>query len=183
METPRHPLQNRFLRGTIAALLSGAVCVSLVITAANNTKQEAPEPQHSVPEEVLCLVPSVRDTNFPAAMDSAKPVIRLRELTAGHYQLLYWGNPVRSKYMYSIKRVEDNKSILLNSGGKTEQWRVLPVTVPQRGDNKLPRQPIVELGRLQGKPGEYCAVRISIHDAATGTVLASVIYVIEGNTP
>lgn len=177
---PQHPERSRIGRSLIAACIAAAGVVTAHVVLANKTKQEPPKIRHDIPDEVLCKVPHGRTDDFPAAISSDKPIIRLRELSPGNYQMLYWGNPVRKSYVYTIRRLSDNQSVLRSRDGDTIEKAKLPVLLPAREDKKLPRQPIVEIGTVKGEPGVSYAVRITVHDGTTGAPLCSEFYIIEG---
>lgn len=136
--------------------------------------------QHVLPPESVCLVPYPADQKVPAVQDSRLPVIRLREYAPNRYELLYWGNPVRPAYTFSVWALHTGAPALLTADNTPLSYHPLPVTSPRRKDGMLPLQPPVRLKRVKGRSGDLFAARIAVHDAATGTVLASVLYVMSG---
>ena len=180
---PQLSKHSRLKRGLIAACFASAVMVAVHIMLATGMKQEPSKIHHDIPVEVLCKVPHGRTDEFPAAISSDKPIIRLMELSPGNYRMLYWGNPVRKSYFYTIRRLSNNASVLTNQHGDTIEKAQLPVLIPAREDKKLPRQPIVEIGTVSGEPGISYAVKITVHDGTTGIPLCSEYYIIEGEQP
>lgn len=176
----RLPFRTWFRRSLIALSAAAALVLTLIFSISPGIEQAPPKVQHDIPDEVLCKVPHARGDEFPAAVESDTPIIRLLELSPGNYQLLYWGNPVRKSYVYTITRLSDQKSVLRKRTGETVEKAHLPVIHPAREDKKLPRQPIVEIGKISGEPGVSYAVRITVHDGTTGTPLYSEYYIIEG---
>ena len=136
---------------------------------------------HYLPPETICLSPYTAGHKVPEAWASRRPIIRLREYAPYCYELLYWGNPIRPAYSFSVWSLETGAPALLDEQGRTERTRPLPVTVARREDGKLPLQPAVKLYRLSGCSGNLYAARIAVHDAATGTVLATALYLLSGN--
>lgn len=121
------------------------------------------------------------DCQPAAALRSSVPVLRLREYEPGRYELLYWGNPVRPLYTYSIRVHRGRQSVLIGNGGVSQQQRKLPVTAPKRRDGQLPLQPPVRLQGIKGAMGELYAVRVSVHDGRTGATLCWEDYLISGD--
>lgn len=138
---------------------------------------------HSPESEHRCYAPFMPGYAPEASLRSSSPVVRLREDGAGGYELLYWGNPVRPAYSYSIRAHRGRQSVLLDAQGSPQLCRPLPVTAAKRKDGRLPLQPPVPLARLKGAAGELYAVRISVHDARTGSPLCWADYLISGNDP
>ena len=182
-----NPNQLSFRSWSLRSLAAAGVAAVIVITAllivSPGIEQAPPKVAHDIPDEVLCKVPHARGDDFPAAIESDTPIIRLLELSPGHYQLLYWGNPIRKSYFYTIKRLSNGESVLRKRTGETIEKAHLPVMLPAREDKKLPRQPLVEIGRVSGEPGVSYAVKITVHDGTTGTPLYAEYYVIEGEPP
>lgn len=118
-----------------------------------------------------------------AALRSPVPILRLREYGPGRYELLYWGNPIRPLYTYSICVHRGKKSVLIGKDGRSHRQRVLPVPEPRRRDGLLPLQPPVRLQGIKGSEGELYAVRISVHDGRTGAILCWEDYLISGDEP
>ncbi len=141
------------------------------------------EQVHSLPSESVCLAPHTAEYHAPAALASRRPVLRLREYAPHRYELLYWGNPVRPRYAFSVMSLATGSSALLGADGRPQRLQSLPVSVPARKDRKLPLQPVVRLDSLAGREGDLYAARISVHDADKGTVLCTELYVISGTQP
>lgn len=167
---------------SVSAIVAAMCTWLLLLNVTVSTEQNASDAPicHDIPEEVLCLSAASAREDIPQSVTSDKPLIRLREYENGKFELLYWGNPVRPSYAFSITRLSTGASVLLNAEGKRENMRDLPVTVPRRADKALPLQPPVKLHHLENKSGCYYAAKISVHDASTGKVLASAIYLING---
>ncbi|MBQ7023875.1 MAG: hypothetical protein IJN29_09855 [Akkermansia sp.] len=136
---------------------------------------------HSLPPEAVCLAPYAADQEVPEAVAARLPVIRVREYAPNCYELLYWGNPIRPAYSFSVWALSTGSPALLSDDGVPQRYRPLPVTEARRADGKLPLQPAVKLHQLSGRRGDIYAARIAVHDAATGTVLASVLYLLSGS--
>lgn len=180
---PQLPKRSGLARNFIAASLAAAGITAAHIMLADRTEQLPPKIHHDIPDEVLCKVPHARTDDFPTAISSDKPIIRLCELSPGNYRLLYWGNPVRKSYTYTIRRLSNNESVLCSRNGERIEKATLPVLIPAREDKKLPRQPIVEIGTVRGEPGVMYAVKITVHDGTNGIPLCSEVYLIEGTPP
>ena len=181
---PYLPERRRWI-AHVAALTAAAfvTLVCFIIVGRQLREQETLKCDtqvHSLPAEAFCMAPYAANQQVPTEQSSNLPVIRLREIAPNRYELLYWGNPVRPAYYFSIWSQETGASVLMKADGSPQRYRDLPVTVPRRADGKLPLQPAVRLERLRGRSGDLFAARIAVHDAATGTVLASVLYVISG---
>lgn len=112
-------------------------------------------------ERVLQVPPGAWYTPAPCK-DSSVPIVQLREYAPGEFELLYWGNPVRPRYMYRVLNIMSGNSVLLSPEGEPESQRNLPVPSPRRADGKLPLQPAQKLGRLCPAPGGFCAVRVEV---------------------
>ncbi|MBR5887111.1 MAG: hypothetical protein IKZ07_02775 [Akkermansia sp.] len=138
---------------------------------------------HYLPAESICLTPYTADYKAPALLESRRPVLRLREYAPNRFELLYWGNPVRPHYAFSIMSLATGRTALIGTDGRAQRMLPLPVTEPRRSDGKLPLQPLVRLEQLTGREGDLYAARISVHDADKGTVLCSELYVICGSQP
>lgn len=165
----------------VAALLT---LVAFIVTAGKLTEYaeiRAKQHHHFLPPETVCLSPYTAGHKVPEALASRRPVIRLREYAPDCFELLYWGNPIRPAYSFSVWSLETGTPALLSEQGVPERSRPLPVTAPRRADGKLPLQPVVKLLRLRGRRGDLYAARIAVHDSATGTVLASALYLLSGN--
>lgn len=183
MLRPPLPTKRMLLIWLLAVVLAGACTVSILLNIPQE-RVEAPETQQNdIRSEVLCRIAATPQEEMPTAIESDTPHLRLREYAPGCYELLYWGNPIRKHYTYSVRKVSDNRSVLLDSQGKKQKWCNLPVTTPRRADKKLPLQPPVLLPPLPGPSDTYFAARITIHDAATGKVLCSEIYLLHGADP
>ncbi len=141
------------------------------------------EQLHHLPAESICLTPYTADYKPPTALASRRPVLRLREYAPNRFELLYWGNPVRPHYAFSVMSLATGSTALLGADGRVLRMQPLPVTEPRRNDGKLPLQPPVRLEKLTGREGDLFAARISVHDADKGTVLCSELYVICGTQP
>ena len=159
---------------TLVLFIVGAPWLS--VRAEMMSKQQ----YHTLPPEAVCLAPYAAEQDVPDAVAARLPVIRLREYAPNRYELLYWGNPIRPAYCFSVWSLETGAPALLANDGVPQRYRPLPVTVPRRADGKLPLQPAVKLHHLCGRSGDIYAARIAVHDAATGTVLASVLYLLSG---
>lgn len=178
----RERIKKIALQTTIAGLGAAAITMASLFLI--------PEPQiippaplhHKIQPELVCLAAATASEPMPDAIASESPHLRLREYAPGQYELLYWGNPVRPHYVFSITDIWDGSSVLLQNDGTPQQYRDLIVRVPRRDDNALPLQPIIKLNKLKGKPGDYYSAKICIHDASNGTVLCSAIYLICGNS-
>ena len=175
---------GRFVR-VLLWLVSAIVAAILTIVALYllpRPTEEERTPQLliscDIPAEVLCRVAATPDEVIPEAVTSDKPLLRLREYAPGQYELLYWGNPVRPHYTFSITKISSRKSVLYSTDGKPEQQRNLPVTHPRRKDGKLPLQPVTKLHGLEADEGLYYAAKVSVHDGTTGKILCSEVYII-----
>lgn len=179
---PRPSIGRLFLYGGLAAMISAA-SVGGVLYALLTSSPKAPEPlNYDIPAEVSCLIPASSTEELPKSITAKKPHIRLRACANNQYELLYWGNPVRAGYTYSIINVSNKQSVLLRDDGKTEPFRELQVSTPNNQKGTIVLQPIIPLRQLRGKSGEYYAAKVSIHDATDGTILCSAIYLICGNS-
>ncbi len=178
----RLPLPGkRILRIWLLAAISAAVCTICLILSIPQERIVPPEtPQNDIREEVLCRIAASPQEEMPQAIESDTPHLRLREYAPGCYELLYWGNPVRKHYTYSVKKISNNRSVLQDSQGNRQKWCELPVTVPRREDKKLPLQPAVQLHLLQDAQHEYYAAKVSVHDGVTGHILCTEVYLIKG---
>lgn len=172
----------------VAALTTAAfVTLCAFVVHARSLWQQArlrvDEQVHRLPSESVCLAPYTAGQNAPEALTSRRPVLRLREYAPHRYELLYWGNPVRPRYAFSVMSLATGSSALLGADGRPLRLQALPVTVPARSDRKLPLQPAVRLDSLAGREGDLYAARISVHDADKGTVLCTELFVICGTQP
>ena len=175
---------KRMLLIWLLAAVSAAVCTICILLSIPRERAEAPEIlQNDIRPETLCRIAATPLEAIPQAIESDTPHLRLREYAPGCYELLYWGNPVRPRYAFSIRKVRDNTSVLRSPQGKPLKWLPLPVTSPRREDKQLPLKPPVLLPPLPGPSDTYFAARITIHDAATGKVLCSEIYLLHGADP
>lgn len=184
MQICRLPIVRKLIIWLAAAMVAAACTLGLLLSI---SQPESPPPtpapvNHDIPPEVLCRIAATPAEVIPQSIASDKPHIRLREYEIGKFELLYWGNPVRPRYAFSINKLSTGKSVLLDAAGKRERWRNLPVSVPRRSDKELPLQPTVKLHKLEGNPGTYYAAKVSIHDAASGKALASTIYLLCGDS-
>jgi hypothetical protein len=182
MATQRPSIGRLILHGIIAFLLA---IVLLVVALYSIISQEPnrPEPlQYDIPSEISCLIAASMHEDMPERIVSDKPHLRLRKTSENSFELLYWGKPIRPQYAYSITRLSNRKSVLRNSEGEQEASRSLPVTNQCETQGEIPLQPSILLKGIEGKPGEYYAARICIHDAADNTILHSAIYLICGDT-
>lgn len=172
-----------------AVALAVAACVTLVVFVVvgrwllAQAEMEAKIRHHVLPEESICFAPYAANHQVADALAARLPVIRVREYAPDCYELLYWGNPIRPAYSFSVWSLATGSSALMDAAGNTERYRPLPVTQARRSDGKLPLQPAVKLHNLRGRSGDLYAARIAVHDAATGTVLASVLYLLSGTDP
>lgn len=183
MPTQRPGIGRLLLHCMTAFLLS---CILLVITLYSIISQEPNRPeflQYDIPTETSCLIAASMQEVLPQSLHSTKPHIRLRQTDKHCYELLYWGNPVRPQYTYSVTKVSNRQSVLHTPTGEREDYRPLPVTIKSETKGELPLQPSIPLKGIDGAPGEYYAARISVHDAADNTTLHSAIYLICGDTP
>ncbi len=138
-------------------------------------------PGHKIQTELVCLSAASATETLPDTIASDSPHLRIREYAPGQYELLYWGNPVRPHYVFSITNIWDGSSVLLQDDGSEQRYRNLIVSVPRREDKALPLQPAIKLDKLKGKPGDYYSAKICVHDAADGKILCSAVYLLCGN--
>lgn len=116
----------------------------------------------NLPRERVLQVPH-GSWYVPAAhMDSSVPIVQLRECSPGEFELLYWGNPVRPRYVYRVLNIMSGDSVLQSPEGLPEDQRELPVPHMRRADGNLPLQPVQKLGILRPAPGGFCAVRVEV---------------------
>ena len=180
MLRPPLPGKRMLLIWLLAVVLAGACTVGILLNIPQE-RVEAPEAQQNdIRSEVLCRIAATPQEEIPTAIESDTPHLRLREYAPGCYELLYWGNPIRKHYTYSVRKVSDNRSVLLDSQGKMQRWCKLPVTTPRRADKKLPLQPAVRLRLQRNTHHEYYAVKVSVHDGTTGRLLCTELYLIKG---
>ena len=179
---PRLPLPGkRMLLIWLLAAVSAAVCTICILLSIPRERAEAPEIlQNDIRPETICRIAATPLEAIPQAIESDTPHLRLREYAPGCYELLYWGNPVRKQYTYSVRKVSNNRSVLQDSQGKRQRWCELPVTVPRRADKKLPLQPAVKLHLQQDDRHEHYAAKVSVHDGTTGHILCTEVYLIKG---
>lgn len=153
--------------------------------AFQNAAQEEPTTRalalesNAIPPERVWLVPPGEEADVPRALRASRPVVRLRQRKDGVYELLYWGNPVRAAYSYSVEAVGLKRSVLVDGAGKPQATRPLPVTEPARPDRLLPLQPAVPLEGLDCGKGDAIAVCVAVRDASTGAILCSEDYLLE----
>ncbi len=180
------PLHRVWLPHVVALLASGVITLVSFLPLCRYlmTCDEAHAAMrvHQLPAEGICLVPYAADHEVPKFRRAMLPVLRLREYAPGKYELLYWGNPIRSRYAFSVRSLLTGSSVLLSGEGKPLLLHPLPVTEPRRADGKLPLQPIVKLHNIRGREGDLFAVRVAVHDADKGTVLCSEVYLISGSS-
>lgn len=180
-------IKRILLPHAVAAGVACVVSLSVSFYAADRCNEISALPfdnqEHSLPPEMICLVPYTADYRAPAALVSPLPVVRLREYAPGHYELLYWGNPVRPRYAFSVRNLMTGAHALTAADSADKGLLPLPVTEPRRKDRKLPLQPIVRLDNIKGREGDLYAARVSVHDADKGTVLCSAVYIISGSEP
>lgn len=167
-------------RWVACAVASGVVSLALCLAAWEAWRSFFPadvqEPQsyaflHPPAAEEFNDAAYLPEVDVPSSVVSGSPEIRLREWAPDQYELLYWGNPIRPAYTFRVQERGSRESVLLSSSGEVQKERPLPVPVSRRKDGRLPLQPAVKLKGLRGKPGELYAVRISVHDAASGALL------------
>lgn len=171
-----------FLYGGIAAVVA-AIGVWATLYTWSSAEPELPEPQpYDIPSEVPCLIAASATEELPNRITARKPHLRLRESAPHQFELLYWGNPVRESYSFSITKVSDKKSVLIHPNGNAEPYRELQVSVPNEIKGTIILQPSTPLRNLSGKPGEYYAAKISVHDATDGTILCTAVYLLCGDT-
>lgn len=171
----------RILLWLTATIISALLTIAILHLLPAQQEEESPLPlplSYAIPAEVLCRIAATPKEEIPEAVDSDSPQLRLREYAPGHYELLYWGNPVRPHYTYSITKVSTGKTILYSPDGMPEQQRDLAVTQARRTDGKLPLQPIIKLHGMAQNTEQYYAAKISIHDGTTGKILCSEVYLI-----
>ena len=174
------PGKRYLLLCAISAVIALLCTISILLSLPIERDLPPPPSQHDVRPEQLCRIPASPAQSMPAHIASVRPHIRLQETPSGQYVLHFWGNPVRPRYAFSIRKVSDNTSVLRSPQGKPLKWLPLPVTSPRREDKQLPLQPPVLLPSLPGLSDTYFAARITIHDATTGKVLCSEIYLLHG---
>ena len=175
----------RILLWLAAALVSALLTIAILHLLPEQSAEEAPLPppfSYEIPVEVLCRVAASPNEDIPEAVASDKPQVRLREYAPGKYELIYWGNPIRPHYTFSVTNVRTGITVLYAPDGKPEQHRNLAVTQAHRKDGKLPLQPITKLHGLQQNTEQYYAAKISIHDGATGKILCSEVYLINNGS-
>ena len=180
-------IKRVLLPHAVAAGIAGIVSLSVSFYAAHRCNEicalRYDEQEHSLPPEMICLVPYTAEYREPVALASSLPVVRLREYAPGRYELLYWGNPVRPRYAFSVRNLMTGEHVLTAAESADKGLLPLPVTEPRRQDRKLPLQPIVRLNNIKGREGDLYAARVSVHDADKGTVLCSAVYIISGSEP
>lgn len=178
-------IKRILLPHAVAAGVAGVVSLSVSFYAAHRCNEISALPfdnqEHRLPPEMICLVPYTADYRASVALESSLPIVRLREYEPGRYELLYWGNPVRPRYAFSIRNLMTGEHVLTAADSADKGLLPLPVTEPRRRDRKLPLQPIVKLSNIKGREGDLYAARVSVHDADKGTVLCSAVYIISGS--
>lgn len=178
----RNKLKHIALQATAAAVAAAAITLSTLHFLPEPELVPPPPLLHNIPTELVCLSAATPAEPMPETIISNAPHLRIREYAPGQYELLYWGNPVRPRYVFSITNMSDGTSALLQENGQAQRYRDLIVSVPPQADKSLPLQPVTKLHRLRGKYGQYYAARICIHDAANGQILCSAIYLLCGNS-
>lgn len=169
------------LLSLVSLLCSTGIALLLLHHVPLHPYHVPPAPLHyDIPTEVHLNVAAGATEDIPDEVESRLPRLRLREYEPNRFELLFWGNPIRPRYTYSITKISSKKSVLTDDEGDTQRWRELSVITPSRPDGKLPLQPSVRLEKLKGKVKDFYAVRISIHDGTTGTVLCTSTYLICG---
>lgn len=178
----RLPIKRLLLLWTVSAAIALLCTIGLLFCIPTDRDAPPPPVLHDIPAERLCRTPATTSTTLPDSIASTLPHLRLIETASGRqYELHYWGNPVRPKYTYSIRKLSNNATLLRNPQGKPQKSLPLPVTTPHRADNRLPHQPPVLIPLLPGPADAYFAARVSVHDAATGKVLCSEVYLLHGS--
>ncbi len=183
---PYLPERRVWMSHVVALTSAGFVTLSAFLVLGSRLRSHyssselPPEQYHSLPLEAVCLVPYAANQQVPEARKSDSAIVRLREYAPNCYELLYWGNPVRPRYAFSVQELRSGRSVLLNEAGEVLRMQPLPVPVARRRDGLLPQQPVVRLNHLQGRVGDLYAVRVAVHDASRGTVLCSEVYLISG---
>lgn len=174
--SPRHPWWLKGVFALVAVL--GVACFLYAMQPywaarlrGEPTGREIPLASSAIPPERVWMIPPSDAAPVPESLLSRKPVLRLRQRADGTYELLYWGNPVRPAYTYSVEAVGLGRSALVDSAGRMQDSRPLPVGTPARPDKRLPLQCILPLDGLDGGDSEFFAARISVRDAATGAIL------------
>lgn len=179
-------LRRVWLPHALVVLTSGVITLSAFLPLCRYlmTYDEVHSAQrvHQLPAEGICLAPYAADHEVPKYRRATLPVLRLREYAPGKYELLYWGNPIRPRYAFSVRRLSTGSSVLLSEEGIPLRLHPLPVTEPRRADGQLPLQPIVKLLNISGREGDLFAVRVAVHDADKETILCSEVYLISGSS-
>ncbi len=177
----RLPIKRLLLLWSVSAVIALLCTIGLLFCIPVDRDAPPPPIQHDMRAEVLCRIPATASEQLPESIASTRPHLRLKETADGRqYELHYWGNPVRPKYTYSIRKLSNNDSLLRTPQGKPLQWCPLPVTVPRREDKQLPHQPAILIPSLPGPADSYFAARVSVHDAATGIILCTEVYLLHG---
>ncbi len=161
----------RTLAAMLLAWLCVPVCVLLWVHQGCPWMLREHVVSHDLPPERVLQVPKGRWYVAEPAIASSVPVVQLRETSPEHYELLYWGNPVRPRYAYRVLNIMSGESVLLAADGTPDALRSLPVTQARRADARLPLQPVQSLGRLAPAPGGFVAVSVEVLDAQQMTVL------------
>ena len=177
----RLPIKRMLLLWSVSAVIALLCTIGLLLSIPMDRDAPPPPIQHDMRAEVLCRIPSTADTVLPDSIVSTRPHLRLKETLNGQYELHYWGNPVRPKYAFSIRKLGTNATLLRTPQGKSQKWLPLPVTAPRRADTQLPHQPPILIPPLPGAQDTFFTARISIHDATTGIILCSEIYLLHGS--
>ena len=180
MHLHRLPIKRVLVLWSVSAVIALLCTVGLLMSVPTDREAPPPPVEHAMRAEVLCRIPSTADTVLPDSIVSSRPQLRLKETPNGQYELHYWGNPIRPEYAFSIRRYNTHTSLLRTPQGKVQKWLPLPVTVPRRADKQLPLQPPVPIPPFPGSADTFFTARISVHDAATGAVLCSEIYLLHG---
>ncbi len=177
----RQILIRWLLLGLVAFICTTGLSLLLLCNIPVYPYHVPPEPLHyDLPTEVPLRVAADAAEEIPTEIASRLPRLHLREYEPNRYELLFWGNPIRPRYTYSVTKLSTRKSVLADTDGSTQKWREISVITPSRQDGKLPLQPAVRLEKLKGKVKDFYAARISIHDGTTGTVLCSSTFLICG---
>lgn len=179
-ESVRRTLLVHAAAATIAAFVTLCAFIALVGYRKEQAAKAPPQQLYALPPEVICLAPYAANHKVPTAYQSKRPIVRLREYAPNRYELLYWGNPVRPQYGFSVTALATRTPSLISDDNRPLPMQPLPVTKARRSDGKLPLQPVVRLSKLKGRTGDLYAARVAVHDAKRGTVLCSEVYLISG---
>ena len=177
-------LYHRWLRSLVALVLAWVEVVACAICwmwcgCPGRIVDAAAIPVCHLPEERVLQVPHGAWYQAEEYVESSVPVVRVKSVAPGQYELLYWGNPVRPRYSYRVLNIMSGDSVLLSVDGRPEARRELPVTRPRREDGRLPLQPVLKIGDLPPSLGGFCAVRVEVLDPDSGVVLCWAEYLLE----